>query len=309
MLLPEEVICTLRQRGEIWETTPGLIGIRGRARALLERIAFSLAELANEETTDEWSVPSGISFATLERAQYFASFPQWLTAASHLSDDPSVLETIAGSDSPGSSARAAMQEPDAALSPAVCYHTYERLAGQSVLSPTLMTAEGVCWRHEGDRLAPLERGWAFRMREIVCLGTPVAVEEFRQRWIARATAFAESLGLNVETVQATDPFFAPTARGKAVLQSIKALKHELIVRFPDGRALAIASFNNHERFFGDSFGISLESGEVAASGCVAFGIERWLLAVLAVNGTGAEANSTEFGWSANTLSTIGAGLR
>jgi len=308
MLLPEEVIGALRERGEIWETTPGLVGIRGSARALMERIAFSLAELANEES-DEWSVPSGISFATLERAQYFESFPQWLTAASHLSNDSSVLEGIAGSDSPGSSARAAMQQPDAALSPAVCYHTYERLAGQNVLSPTLMTAEGVCWRHEGDRLAPLERGWAFRMREVVCLGTPVEVEEFRQRWMLRAAAFAESLGLTVETIQATDPFFAPTARGKAVLQRIKALKHELIVRFPDGRSLAIASFNNHERFFGESFEISLESGEVAASGCVAFGIERWLLAVLAAIGVGTEDAVTEFGWSANTLGTIGAGLR
>jgi seryl-tRNA synthetase len=309
MLLPEEVISALRHRGEIWETTPGLIGIRGSARALMERIAFSLAELANEETADEWSVPSGISFATLERAQYFASFPQWLTAASHLSDDSSVLEAIAGSDSPTSSARAAMQKPDAALSPAVCYHTYERLAGQSVSSPTLMTAEGVCWRHEGARLAPLERGWAFRMREVVCIGTLAEVEEFRQRWMVRAALFAESLGLTVETVQATDPFFAPTARGKAVLQRIKALKHELIVRFPDGRSLAIASFNNHERFFGESFQISLASGQAAASGCVAFGIERWLLAVLAANGIGTEDNATEFGWSANTHGTIGAGLR
>ena len=308
MLLPEEVISALRQRGEIWETTPRLIGIRGSARALLERIAFSLAELANEETGDEWSVPPGISFATLERAQYFASFPHWLTAASHLSDDSAVLENIASSESPGSSARAAMQQPDAALSPAVCYHTYERLAGQSVPSPTLMTAEGVCWRHEGDRLAPLERGWAFRMREIVCIGTPSQVEEFRQRWMVRAAGFAESLGLTVEIVQATDPFFAPTARGKAVLQRIKALKHELIVRFRDGRSLAIASFNNHERFFGDSFAITLENGEVAASGCVAFGIERWLLAMLAANGVGSEDAATEFGWSPDTLRT-GAALR
>ena len=147
------------------------------------------------------------------------------------------------------------------------------------------------------------------MREVVCIGTPAEVEEFRQRWMLRAATFAESLGLTVETVQATDPFFAPTARGKAVLQRIKALKHELIVRFPDGRSLAIASFNNHERFFGESFDISLKSGEVAASGCAAFGIERWLLAVLAANGIETEDHTTEFGWSARTLNTIGAGLR
>ena len=308
MLLPEEVISVLREQGEIWESAPGIIGVRGTARGLMEHIAFSLAELANDETSDEWSVPAGVSFATLERAQYFASFPQWLTAASHLSNDSAVLEKIAASDSPGLAALGAMQQPDAALSPAVCYHTYERLAGKTVSSPTLMTAEGVCWRHEGDTLAPLERGWAFRMREVVCIGTPDDVEEFRQRWMVRASAFAESLGLGGEIVQATDPFFAPTSRGKSVLQRIKALKHEIIVRFPNGRSLAIASFNNHERFFGDSFGISLAGGEVAASGCVAFGIERWLLAVLAANGTDTQDHATEFGWS-KTLSTTGAGLR
>lgn len=307
MLPPEDVIRILRQRGQIWDTAPGLVGFRGRARELMEHIAHSLAELAMEETSDEWSVPSGISFGTLERAQYFASFPQWLTAASHLSASSLVLEGIANSDSPATAARNAMERPDAALSPAVCYHTYERLAGQRLTSPTLMTAEGVCWRHEGDRLSPLERGWAFRMREIVCLGTSADVEEFRQRWMGRSLAFAASLGLTVEIVQATDPFFAPTARGKSALQRIKALKHELVVRFPDGRPLALASFNNHELFFGESFGISLNSGEVAASGCVAFGIERWLLAVLAAHGV--DYDATELERSLNNFDPIGAGLR
>jgi seryl-tRNA synthetase len=280
MLRPEEAISTLRERGQLWETASGLIGLRGPARELMERIACSLAQLASDETSDEWTVPSGIAFATLERAQYFASFPQWLTAASHLSGNPAVLEEIATSASPASAARESMERPNAALSPAVCYHTYEALAGQRLASPRLMTAESVCWRFEGDRFAPLERGWAFRMREVVCLGNDADVEAFCRRWMAKALEFATSLGLEAAIVLATDPFFAPTARGKSALQRIKALKHELVVRFPNGRPMAIASFNNHERFFGESFGISLDGGEPAASACAAFGIERWLLAVL-----------------------------
>ena len=55
-------------------------------------------------------------------------------------------------------------------------------------------------------------------------------------------------------------------------------------RFADGRPLAIASFNDHELFFGDAFGISLADGMPAWTGCVAFGLERWLLAVLASYG-------------------------
>ena len=285
MLRPDDVISTLRERGELWESARGLIGLRGPTRELMRAISSALAELAREETSDEWDVPPGIALETLERAGYFESFPQWLTVASHLSDDESVLERIASSASPASEARRSVEKPDAALSPAVCYHTYKALAGRCLTSPTLMTAEGVCWRHEGDRLTPLERGWAFRMREIVCLGTEADVEEFRQRWIVNASAFAESLGLVTEIVTASDPFFAPTARGKAALQRIKSLKHELVVHFspPGGRPMAIASFNNHERFFGEAFNISLDTGETAASGCVAFGLERWLLAVLAAD--------------------------
>ena len=83
---------------------------------------------------------------------------------------------------------------------------------------------------------------------------------------------------------ASDPFFAPTARGRAALQRIKGLKHELVFHFTDGRPLAIASFNDHELFFGEAFGITLPDGTPAWSGCVAFGLERWLLAVLATHG-------------------------
>ncbi|HEY3258339.1 MAG TPA: hypothetical protein VGJ64_05745 [Gemmatimonadaceae bacterium] len=307
MLRPEEVISTLRQRDELWESVSGLVGLRGSARSLMERIANALAGLAREETEEEWSVPSGISFETLERAQYFASFPQWLTAASHLGSDQIVLERIATSESPALAAKSEMKNPEAALSPAVCYHTYEALAGRCIASPTLMTAEGLCWRHEGDRLSPLERGWAFRMREIVCIGSDCYVEAFRQRWMTRALEFARSLGLEPEIAVATDPFFAPTARGKAALQRIKALKHELLVRFPDQRTMAIASFNNHERFFGESFGISLVGQTTAASACVAFGIERWLLALLAARGVDG-ALEASFPEPAMDCATIGLGL-
>ena len=51
--------------------------------------------------------------------------------------------------------------------------------------------------------------------------------------------------------------------------------------------VAAASFNLHERFFGESFDIRLLDGQPAASACVAFGLERWTLAFLAAHGTNA----------------------
>lgn len=284
MLSPDEVIRRLREDGSLLEVAPGVTGLRGPVVSLLREIEVALADLARAETRDEWRTPAGVSFETLERAQYFASFPQWLTAASHLSGDVESLERIATGKSPGTEARSSLASADVALPPAVCYNTYAALADTVIDPPVIMTAQGTCWRHEGDRHSPLERGWAFTMREIVCLGAERDVKDFLDRSVARVTSLERALGLQAEIVAASDPFFAPTARGRAALQRIKGLKHELVFHYPDGRPLAIASFNDHELFFGDAFGISLPDGTPAWSGCVAFGLERWLMAVLVTLG-------------------------
>lgn len=284
MRLPEDIARDLTKRGELWDAVPGVSGMRGTLARLRREVSTAIAGLASCFTDDEWTMPRTIAFETLESASYFESFPQWLSGASHLSGDESVLERVATSMSPADTARESFLPVKAALPPAVCYHTYAALRGQSIVSPLIMTAEETCWRHENGRLAKLERGWAFTMREIICLGDPNTAEMFRKSGMEEAVILAESLGLTVRVEIATDPFFAPSARGKAILQRVKALKHELLIDYPDGRSLAIASFNNHELFFGNAFDISLPDGNPATSACVAFGIERWVLAVLMTHG-------------------------
>jgi seryl-tRNA synthetase len=285
MLSPEEVVAALRDNGSLWQVVPGVTGLRGPVVSLLHEIESALLEIARGETSDEWIAPAGVAFETLERAHYFASFPQWLTAAAHLSGDDAVLAEIAASAAPGEAARISLGQADFVLPPAICYNTYAALAGSSIGdNPLVMTAQSTCWRHEGTRHEPLQRGWAFTMREIVCVGSERDVKGFLDRSVEMVGALERMLGLDCELVTASDPFFAPTARGRAALQRIKGLKHELEFRFADGRPLAIASFNDHELFFGEAFGITLADGTPAWSGCVAFGLERWLLAILAMYG-------------------------
>lgn len=284
MRTAETVVATLRARGELWDVAPGIVGLRGDVLALLRRIEREIAALAQWDAPEEWSAPPALAMRTLERAAYFASFPFWLTAAAHLSNDETALARIASSDDPIPAARGAAQCSDVALPPALCYHVFERLSRRCLTTTRLVTLSGTCWRHEGTRLAPLERQWAFTMREIVCLGAADAVEDFRQRGMRLAGALAARLDLDAGFLVATDPFFAPTARGKALVQRVKALKHELALPIGDDQSTAAASFNNHERFFGEAFDIALETGEPASSGCVAFGLERWVLAFLVAHG-------------------------
>jgi seryl-tRNA synthetase len=280
MRLRDDIIAALKAKGELWEPAPGLLGLAGDTRASLERLDALLAARCRDEAEDEWSVPAALPLGVLERADYFASFPQWLTLATHLTDDARALERIARSAHPARKAAAAGVPASAALPPAVCYHVYSALANTTIRSRRTVTAQGCCWRHEGDRLSALERGWSFTMREVVCIGTEAECIAFRERGIAVARSIAERLHLESELVPAEDPFFAPTGRGRALLQRLKELKQELRLPIGDGETVAAASFNLHDRFFGEAFAISLPDGSPAFTACVAFGLERWLLASL-----------------------------
>jgi len=280
----EAVIAELERRGELWHPVPGLVALRGNVSGLYTRIEQAIGRMAASLALDEWRVPAALSLRSLGRAGYFASFPHWLTLAAHLSEEPAMLERVAESGGSEPALRNAMNTPDVALAPAACYHVYERLAGATLPEPLTVSVQCTCWRHEGAGLVPLLRGWAFTMREVVCVGDDALVSRTLEHGLAAARAFAVSLGLDAQTEPATDPFFAPTARGRALLQRVKGLKREMRLSHGPGATMAAASFNRHEAFFGEAFGIRLANGAPAASGCVAFGVERWLLAVLCAHG-------------------------
>jgi seryl-tRNA synthetase len=275
----EKVIATLRARGELWEPVPGVTVLRGDIAQLSRALDRAIGTLCEVETTDDWRVPPAIDFASLTRAEYFASFPQWLTAACHLRDDVDSLRSVAADNDPSLAVREALARPRAVLNPAVCYHVYAGLAGTVIDAPRLVTAQGACWRHESSH-APLERGWAFTMREIVCLGSMSDARAFLVRTMDRVWEFMRMLGLHGAVEVATDPFFAPAARAKQLLQQLMELKHELLLPIDARHRIAAASFNLHGPFFGDAFDITLPTGEPATTACVAFGLERWLLAFL-----------------------------
>lgn len=277
------VISALRKSGQLGQHQPGLYLLRGPALKLYREIERLIArEAMRWSHRQEWLTPGAIALDTLARADYFASFPQWLTTMSHLSDREEELERVARAEDPARAVAGAVQRPNCALQPALCYHVYSAFQGKRLTRARRLTVQGTCWRHEGE-FTPLARGWSFTMREVVQLGGQLQVELFRQQGIRLAHALAEALGLEAQLEAASDPFFAPTARGKALLQRVKALKHELLLPIGE-RAVAAASFNHHETFFGEAFEITLPSRKMAHSGCVAFGLERWLLAYLVRHG-------------------------
>jgi hypothetical protein len=156
---------------------------------------------------------------------------------------------------------------------------YDHLAGRRFDAPQYVTTRNTCFRRE-DHYVPLERQWSFSMREIVCVGTAAETRAFVEAATAEVDRYVGAIGLPVAWEQASDPFFRPSKNPQYLMQQVDPTKFELVF---DGR-LAIASTNLHHDHFGRAFDI-VRDGEPARTACIAFGIERWLSALVHHFGT------------------------
>jgi seryl-tRNA synthetase len=163
---------------------------------------------------------------------------------------------------------------DAVLAPAACYAVYPALAARTPGGPTAVTVCGTCFRREA-RYAPLRRQWSFRMREVVHVGTPASARAFLDAARGAVDALAQAWDLPIAVATATDPFFDPARSPRYLHQKLFPAKHEMVY---DGD-LAIGSFNLHRDYFGEAYGLRID-GATAHTACVAFGLERWVWAVL-----------------------------
>ena len=111
------------------------------------------------------------------------------------------------------------------------------------------------------------------MREIVLLGEPEWLNEKLAQIQTQIDQIADSYGLPAHWETAEDPFFLPTAKGKALMQRLMETKKELVCDEPD--QLAIASINRHGTFFGQRFAILRADKTPVQTACVAFGLDRW----------------------------------
>ncbi|MFW0795350.1 aminoacyl--tRNA ligase-related protein [Gordonia sp. CPCC 205515] len=165
---------------------------------------------------------------------------------------------------------------------AACHPLYSMLADSEVRPRRMFTVTGRCFRHEPA--ADPMRMQAFRMREYVAVGTESEVAELADRWSDALPQMFTELGLDVTTELANDPFFGRTRLMLAAMQRTLEQKVEFVNQVHPGQdPTAIASVNRPGTHFGDLFAITAD-GQPAHTVCVAFGIERIAVALLAHKG-------------------------
>ena len=248
---------------------------------LAERLDGRFLELGARWGAEDYRFPTFLSATVLERIDWFRSFPQIATFPVSLDQDGDNLEQFTDGqpvDHDGRVQPTRLAPIRDVLTPAACYHLYAHHHGQRFDVPRYFTVRNTCFRRESE-YAPLERQWSFTMREIVCMGTTQETCEFLQEATAEVDHFAARIGLPLRWEHATDPFFRHSRNPQYLMQQVDPTKFELLF---DER-LAIASTNLHHDHFGRAFSIEREVGGIAEpvrTACVAFGIERWLAALL-----------------------------
>ena len=236
--------------------------------------------------------PTLIPDRILARCDYFRSFPQSVTFASHLKEDVDVIgafrERHERSDELDKEALADMDRPAACLSPALCYHVYHLFENRTVpVFGTTYSVCGKCFRYESSNITDdLRRLWEFTLREVVFLGGRKEVLQARERTIEMMAAFINSHRLAGEIRTASDPFFvAPDSISKTYFQLTSDSKFEVSLMLPGDKRIAVGSHNYHSDFFGRVFHTDLETGGPMHSACVGFGLERWVYAFLQQHGS------------------------
>jgi seryl-tRNA synthetase len=280
----------------------GIAGVYART-AVFEDVVAGLGLMISrlrEPGTEVLRFPPVMSRRQLEKSGYLKSFPHFLGCVCSLHGDENEVRAAVEQYEVGGDWTTALSAADLVLSPAACYPVYPLAASRGDVPEAglLFDVASDCFRREPSH--DLDRLQSFRMREFVLIGTPEQIDDFRGRWMVKAQDIAGQLGLDCRVDHASDPFFGRGGKLMAMSQVEQSLKFELLVPVRSVDApTACMSFNYHRDHFGAAWNLRSVSGEVAHTGCVAFGIDRLALALFATHGIDIAA------WPAAVRKTLG----
>jgi len=265
----------------------GLIGFGREFREAVQKLDQLILSWANALRADDYVYPDLISVETLHRCNYIKQFPSQLMFASHVIHDLDKIHGLSECGDEGNPSRisAFMEESQYAVKPTLCMHVYEQFKNRNLNEPRVITTLGKCKRYEPINAQKVERLLDFSMREIVFLGPASYVLQKREELMALVSEYITKLDLHANIQTGMDPFFTTAYSQKALLQKRFKMKYELEAYLPYNQSfISVASFNYHETYFSNIFNITNHDGDKLHTGCVGFGLERFIYAYLSQMG-------------------------
>jgi seryl-tRNA synthetase len=259
---------------------PGVAVLDADEAALFAAVEARCQQIAGTLGARPTVGPALLPVEHLARLDFFRNFPHLALPVTSLTDE------ARGELARGQVAVPSDEHPlvptGHCLPTATCYGLLVHLRERALRAPQVLTSVGRCFRNE-SHYDGLRRLRAFHMREALYVGSRDGVTEHLTRSTELVLALADALEVKVRHEPATDPFYLGDGP-RSLLNQLDPVKFEFVS--DDGTA--IASVNRHRNFFGERLGISFD-GEPAYSGCVAFGVERWVHVLLQIHGDAAKA--------------------
>ena len=262
---------------------PGAFGRGAVFEDVLARFNDLVTRLAKNDGAEVMAFPPILDRQVFEKSEYLDSFPQLAgTVFSFFGNDAQHKELTQ---------RIHDKKPwddlqkmtGVVLTPAACYPVYPSFTGTIPVEGRLVDMQNWVFRHEPS--PEPTRMQAFRVREFVRVGSPDAVIEWRNMWLARGVELLLSLGLPAKSDVAADPFFGRGGRMLAATQREQNLKFEVLIPvISEDKPTAVCSFNYHQDHFGKIFEIYTPDGSLAQTACLGFGMERVVMALFRTHG-------------------------
>ena len=264
----------------------GVKGVFGRGAVfedVVQRFDALVSRLTEGDGAERMFFPPLIDRRVFEKSGYLDSFPQLAGAVFSFDGTDADHEELRARVRDGKPWSDLLVMTSVVLPPAACYSVYPTCTGTVPENGRLVDTHNWVFRHEPS--PEPTRLQAFRMREVVRVGTADLVVEWRNRWLERGLELLRSLELPARAQTASDAFFGRGGRILAQSQRQQELKFELVIPvISEDQPTAVCSFNYHQSHFGEIFDIFTPGGQVAHSACLGFGMERIAMALFKTHG-------------------------
>jgi seryl-tRNA synthetase len=286
-----EFLSELISAGLLLESgVPGVYGHGEPFERVRDRLDARISGEARERGAIKLRFPPILPRRDVEASGYVGNFPHLVGSIFSFEgseDDAAVQAERATAHEDWSEFQSQTQ---VSMIPAACYPVYPAIARRGRLSPGgVFVDAGGAWVYRHEPSMDPARRQIFHQHELVRIGEPEAVIEWRSEWAQRGVELLRGFGLDANLDKANDPFFGRRGRMLSKNQRSQDLKLELLVQIAGPEPTACASFNHHLDHFGSTWDIELADGSTAHTACLGFGHERIVLALLRTHGLDPES--------------------
>ncbi|BDC36579.1 serine--tRNA ligase [Candidatus Methanoliparum sp. LAM-1] len=232
--------------------------------------------------------PKLIPLEIMKKMRYLEGLPEGMYYVSSPKRDPNIYERFKKElairdEIPIEILKEGLKDPSYVLAPAQCEPFYQIFSHEMVdldeLPIKMFDRSGFTYRWEGGATKGLDRVNEFQRIEMVFLGTLDQVKEIADDCLKAYMDVMDLMGLNWHVEVGDDPFYLEGLREeKRDIEYPEIPKFEVRVETVGGRTVSIGSVNLHGTHFVTGF--SIRSPKPIWTGCIGFGISRWVAVFL-----------------------------